>query len=73
MKSDKTGIWLKIAITLTFVLGALIFLYPFVANIINTQVDKHRIEALQQQTKQEEEVQLAEKKDERKRSKRILI
>ncbi|MBO0476113.1 class C sortase [Vagococcus sp. DIV0080] len=62
MKSDKTGIWLKIAITLTFVLGALIFLYPFVANIINTQVDKHRIEALQQQTKQEEEVQLAEKK-----------
>ena len=63
MKSDKVSIWLKLAITTTFVLGALIFMYPFVANIINTQVDKHRIETMAKQTKTEEAKQLAKKKE----------
>lgn len=62
MTIEKTGIWLKLAITLTFVSGALIFMYPFVANIINTQVDKYRIEEMEKQTALNQENQLAKKK-----------
>lgn len=61
MSSEKVAIWLKLAITTTFVSGALIFLYPFVANIINTQVDKHRIAAFQEQLELDEANQLAKK------------
>lgn len=62
MSSEKVTIWLKLLITIMFVAGALIFLYPFVANIVNTQVDKSRIESFQQQLELDEAKQLVKKK-----------
>lgn len=61
MTTQKTAIWLKLAITATFVLGALVFIYPFVANAINTQIDKYRIEEVEKKTLLDREEQLAKK------------
>lgn len=68
MKSEKEMIVLKLAIVTTFVIGAFIFLYPFVANILNAQIDHYRIEQLSKQTEQEAEKQ---RQKERKRAEEI--
>ncbi len=62
MKSKKEAIFLKLAITVTFVVGAFIFLYPFVSNIINTQVDRYRIEEFEREAKKDEQNKLEQKK-----------
>ncbi|MGX7025253.1 class C sortase [Vagococcus hydrophili] len=61
MKSTQQVILLKLLITFTFVTGALIFLYPFVANVINTQIDKQRIEAFQEEALKDEKKQQKKK------------
>lgn len=68
MKSEKEMIVLKLSIVTTFVIGAFIFLYPFVANILNAQIDHYRIEQLSKQTEQEAEKQ---RQKERKRAEEI--
>lgn len=62
MKTSKASIWLKLAITITFVLGACIFLYPFIANVVNTQVDRYRIQQFNKELEANESKQLAKKK-----------
>lgn len=54
---------LKIAITFTFVLGALIFLYPFIANGINYQVDKQRLNKLQTRMVENDEILKTKKRE----------
>lgn len=68
MSSERKAIILKLAIVTTFVIGAVIFLYPFVANILNAQIDHYRIEQLSKQTEQEAEKQ---RQKERKRAEEI--
>lgn len=62
MKTSKISIWLKLAITITFVLGACIFLYPFIANVVNAQVDRYRIQQFNKELEANESKQLAKKK-----------
>lgn len=61
MKSTQYTIWLKLLIAFTFVTGALIFLYPFVASVINAQIDKQRIESFQKEASQNEQKQQEKK------------
>ncbi|MFC6346520.1 class C sortase [Vagococcus carniphilus] len=68
MTSERKAIILKLAIVTTFVVGAFTFLYPFVANILNAQIDHYRIEQLSKQTEQEAEKQ---QQKERKRAEEI--
>lgn len=68
MTSEKKAIILKLAIVTTFVIGAFIFLYPFVANVLNAKIDSYRIEQLSKQTEQEAEKQ---RQKERKRVEEI--
>ena len=62
MKTSKASVWIKLAITITFVLGACIFLYPFIANVVNTQVDRYRIHKFNKELEANESKQLAKKK-----------
>lgn len=68
MTSERKAIILKLAIVTTFVIGAFIFLYPFVANVLNAKIDSYRIEQLSKQTEQEAEKQ---REKERKRVEEI--
>lgn len=61
MREQQTAMWLKVVITLMFVTGALIFLYPFVSNVINQQVDQYRITKYQEMTDKEKKEQLVRK------------
>lgn len=61
MNSTAQAGWLKMLIAITFTIGALVFLYPFVANVINTQIDKNRIEQFQKNAEQDENKQLEKK------------
>ena len=67
MTSERKAIILKLAIVTTFVIGAFIFLYPFVANVLNAKIDSYRIEQLSKKTEQEAEKQHQKEKNEPKK------
>lgn len=57
MKETYLSMGLKIIMVSMFVMGALLFLYPFVSNVINNQFDYQRVQKYQQKSEQELEKQ----------------
>ena len=46
-KRDKIDLLLKLSIAVMFIVGFLIFMYPFVVDSINNYVDQQRLEEVQ--------------------------